>query len=328
MLLHILSWRCDDGGSILLARVVPSHQGRNSDPLGNHDAAADSGPRLREYYLRCHCPAHCKSFAPHSQLATTERSLTTSQGYYTPFLYFGATLTSIGAGLLTTLKTNSGHAQWIGYQAVMGLGIGACMQQSNLAAQRVLKGRDVPTGSSLIFFFQTFGGTIFISIGQNVFLQKLVQRLTSITSVHINPGLITETGATELRNRVPKEALPAVLSAYNWALMHGPMTVAVIIACLAIVGAFGMEWLSVKDKPGSGKDGGKKKADEENAGAGAGEEPEEEPQSPVEKMAEAVFPHNIPQLDPETEEFDMRPRSDKTEVEKDVEKEKEHDLKV
>ena len=186
-------------------------------------------------------------------------------GYYTPFMFVGVTILSIGAGLLTTLETDSGHAKWIGYQVLVGFGIGSCFQQSNLAAQRVLPNRDVPTGSSLIFFFQTFGGALFISVGQNVFLAKLVARLQS-TGVRISPKIITASGATELRSHVPAEDLKAVLEAYNYALTHGPFLLCVCLACVAIFGALGMEWLNIKEKPGSPKGGAPAKAaDEEKA---------------------------------------------------------------
>ena len=54
-------------------------------------------------------------------------------GYYTQFLYIGIVFTAVGSGLLTTLKVDSNHSKWIGYQVITGLGIGMSMQQSNLA---------------------------------------------------------------------------------------------------------------------------------------------------------------------------------------------------
>ncbi|RVD90246.1 uncharacterized protein DFL_001221 [Arthrobotrys flagrans] len=56
-------------------------------------------------------------------------------GYYTPFAIVGSCIMSVGGGLLTTLQTNSGPGQWIGYQVVYGLGMGLCFQVPNLAAQ-------------------------------------------------------------------------------------------------------------------------------------------------------------------------------------------------
>ena len=36
---------------------------------------------------------------------------------------------AIGVGLLSTLTPDSGHAKWIGYQCIAGIGIGFGMQQ-------------------------------------------------------------------------------------------------------------------------------------------------------------------------------------------------------
>lgn len=170
-------------------------------------------------------------------------------GYYTPFMYFGTIMMSVGSGLLTTFTTSTNHSKWIGYQVILGLGIGTSFQQANLAVQTVLPHRDVPTGSALIFFFQTLGGSIFISVGQNVFIDKLIARIAAtVPRASINPSIIASTGATELRNIVPPQALPAVLQAYNYAIEHGPMVVAVILACMTVFGAAGMEWRNLKTK--------------------------------------------------------------------------------
>jgi hypothetical protein len=190
-------------------------------------------------------------------------------GYYTPFMYFGSIMMCVGAGLLTTLTTTTNHSKWIGYQVILGLGIGSSFQQANLAVQTVLPHRDVPTGSAMIFFFQTLGGAIFVSVGENVFLDKLIARIAAtVPRSSVNPGIIASTGATELRHIVPPQVLPAVLQAYNWALIKGPMVVSVILACLTVLGAVGMEWKSLKKK---GHD--KKKKDEEKDAVAGGVEP-------------------------------------------------------
>lgn len=43
---------------------------------------------------------------------------TTRIGYYVPAMLLSPFLTSTAAGLLSTLKPTSGHAEWIGYQFV------------------------------------------------------------------------------------------------------------------------------------------------------------------------------------------------------------------
>ncbi|KAF2421041.1 MFS multidrug transporter [Tothia fuscella] len=169
-------------------------------------------------------------------------------GYYTPFMYAGATIMSIGAGLVTTFKTDTGHQKWIGYQILLGLGIGMGMQQSNLAVQTVLHHRDIPTGSAIMFFWQSLGGTIFVSVGQNLFLDKFISQLSLLPKGIIDPRQLMSIGATDIRNVVPKDNLDEVISAYNYALVKGPLLAGVICASLAIIGALGMEFRSTKEK--------------------------------------------------------------------------------
>ena len=78
-------------------------------------------------------------------------------GYYTPFIWFGSALFPIGAGLLYTLKVNSGANAWIGYQIFAGLSVGICIQLPFIAVQVVLKSKDMPVGNAVCVFFNTLG---------------------------------------------------------------------------------------------------------------------------------------------------------------------------
>jgi MFS family permease len=167
-------------------------------------------------------------------------------GYYLPFLYLSCVLMPLGAGLLTTLKPSSSNSAWIGYQILLGFGIGSGMQQSNLAVQTCLADSDVPTGISIIFFFQMLGGSVFSAVAQNIFIDRFIKQVAGIPG--LNAEMIVKTGATAIRDRVPKEVLPRVIDAYNYSITHGPFLVSTIIACLAIFGTVGMEWRSVKEK--------------------------------------------------------------------------------
>jgi MFS family permease len=167
-------------------------------------------------------------------------------GYYLPFMYLASILMTIGSGLLTTLNVSSPSSHWIGYQVLTGLGIGFGMQQSNLAVQTCLPNRDVPIGTSIIFFYQTFGGALFLSVSQNTFIDKFLTALKHVPGV--NPDIIIQTGATALRDHVPKSALPAVIEAYSHSVTHGPFLVSTILASLSIIGALGTELRSVKEK--------------------------------------------------------------------------------
>lgn len=167
-------------------------------------------------------------------------------GYYTPWMIASSILMSIGVGLLSTLKVDSGHAKWIGYQIIYGFGVGFGMQQPIIASQTVLKLEDIPVGTSLIVFMQTLGGALFISVAQNIFTNRLVANLL-VKLPTLDPSIVLKTGATSLKHAVNADLLPDVLVAYNEALTQ-TFYVSLALAALSIFGSAGMEWKSVKGK--------------------------------------------------------------------------------
>ncbi|KAJ6512619.1 putative MFS toxin efflux pump [Mycena sanguinolenta] len=170
--------------------------------------------------------------------------VTTAIGYYTPFMYLSTICMAVGGGLLTTLKVNSGHAQWIGYQVLVGLGCGAGMNQPVMAVQAVLDLKDVPTGTALVLFLQSIGGSVFVSIAQNVFENKLISGIRhDVPSV--DPTIVLDAGATSLKNAVAPAFVDAVISVYNKALVSA-FYVGTAAACLSVVGTVAIEWKSVK----------------------------------------------------------------------------------
>lgn len=170
-------------------------------------------------------------------------------GYYVPVMLLAPVFSSIGAGLLSTLSPGSGHSHWIGYQVLFGFGIGLGFQASTLAAQTVLPRADVPLGLALMFFMQQLGGSVFLSVGQNVFSTKLVDRLSGVAG--LDAKVIVNTGATDLRSTVPLSQLNTVLNAYSYALTRVFILAAVLSAC-TILGSVAVEWKSLKGKKGSG----------------------------------------------------------------------------
>jgi MFS family permease len=167
-------------------------------------------------------------------------------GYYTPLMIASSVISSIGVGLLSTLHPDSGHAKWIGYQALAGIGIGMGLQQPFIAVQTILDISEVPIGMSVIVFLQTLGGALFVSIGQNVFTNKLVAGLKAYAP-SINPSIVLNTGATSIQQTIEKDVLPGVTLAYNNALTHA-FLVAAIMAAFTMIGSACIEWKSVKGK--------------------------------------------------------------------------------
>ncbi|UNI24281.1 hypothetical protein JDV02_010039 [Purpureocillium takamizusanense] len=167
-------------------------------------------------------------------------------GYYTPFLIACSVLMAIGAGLMTTFRIDTPKSVWIGYQVLFGFGVGLGQQQAGLAAQTVLPTKDVPIGVSFKFFGQQLGGAIFVSVGQNVFNDKLLAGLGDIGIRNISAEVVQNLGATELVQLSPGHA-HEILIAYNDAITRVFM-VGCILAALSLIGSLLTEWKSVKGK--------------------------------------------------------------------------------
>jgi hypothetical protein len=172
--------------------------------------------------------------------------LVTKFGHYVPFFYVSVVLASIGAGLLTLFTPDIGTSKWIGFQIVYGLGVGFGLQQSIVVSQTVLDITDIPIGTSIVIFFQMLGGALFVSVGQNIFSNKLVEGLSGIQG--LDAQAIVHTGATEISKLITDPAqLGLVIDAYNGALVKA-FQIGLIMACLATIGAVSIEWRSVKGK--------------------------------------------------------------------------------
>lgn len=120
------------------------------------------------------------------------------------------------------------------------------MQQPMMAVQCVLDIDRVPTGTSVIIFMQTLGGALFVSVGQNVFENKLLQGLAEYVPT-LDPSIVLNTGATSIQQTIQKQYLAGVTLAYNNALTK-TFVVATAMAALSLLGALAIEWKSVKGK--------------------------------------------------------------------------------
>lgn len=154
-------------------------------------------------------------------------------GRFTPFLIAGIIPVIIGTGLITTWRVDTGHAKWIGYQVLMGLGTGSSFQIPLTAVQSALSLDDVPTGSACVSFAITLGGAIGVGVAQSLFINSLSKNLAkSVMSISVND--ILQAGATGFRGIVPAEEIPLVVEAY----MHGitaAFRVALVTSCFCLL---------------------------------------------------------------------------------------------
>ena len=93
-------------------------------------------------------------------------------------------------------------------------------------------------------FFMQAGSAVFLAVGQAVLLNNLLPQMQAI-----NPALTTtdliNAGAIGLKQLVSKDEGPAVSVAYARSL-DAAFHVAVAMAGVAIIPAFGVEWKSLK----------------------------------------------------------------------------------
>ncbi|EPS40160.1 hypothetical protein H072_6032 [Dactylellina haptotyla CBS 200.50] len=172
----------------------------------------------------------------------------TAVGIYTPFLIGGMLLFAIGAGLITTFEVDTNSARWIGYQVLAGFGVGVGFQVPILAVQTVLHIDDIPVGTAIITFFQSLGGALFISVGQNIFSNGLKKGLETYIP-ELPSAVFLFSGATEIESILARLGLPERIGDVRQAYMVGlkdTYRLDVALVCFAFVAACGLEWKNIK----------------------------------------------------------------------------------
>ncbi|KAB8251358.1 putative MFS toxin efflux pump [Aspergillus flavus] len=172
----------------------------------------------------------------------------TAAGYYTPFLIGSTAIAAIGTGLITTYSVDISTGKWIGYQILVGAGVGAGFQIPMTAVQTVLPPEDIPVGTAAVMFFQTLGGALFIAVGQSVFQNGLIDGIREFAPT-VDPRAIVGAGATEMRHVLAAlgqlDQLDAVIRAYMSGLRDA-YRVSLALALVALVASCFLEWKSVK----------------------------------------------------------------------------------
>ncbi|KAI5205377.1 putative major facilitator superfamily transporter [Aureobasidium subglaciale] len=167
-------------------------------------------------------------------------------GVYAPFMWFGAAVFTVGAGMLYTLEVGSPAARWIGYQLLAGIGSGSAIQIPFIAVQVVLDEKDMPSGNAIAIFFNSLGGAISISIAQNIFANTLVKDIIK-NAPGVDPAAVISAGATHVREVVPADQLAGVLTAYSHAVTSA-FVVPIATSGLAFFVSLFIEWKSIKGK--------------------------------------------------------------------------------
>ncbi|KAK8053215.1 hypothetical protein PG996_012516 [Apiospora saccharicola] len=123
--------------------------------------------------------------------------LVSKTGHYAPIVLLSAVIAATGAGLLSTIVPSSGPGAWIGYQILVGIGVGLGMQQGAVIVQIGLDPGDIPTAIAAVTLFQCLGSAVMLSVTQNVFASRVYAQLHDIDG-RLTREMVINTGATEI----------------------------------------------------------------------------------------------------------------------------------
>jgi hypothetical protein len=127
---------------------------------------------------------------------------------------------AVGSGLLFTIHPDTPNARVIGFQILLGFGLGGALQNTIIATQTEYAREEhlIPQGSSIVNFVQIVGGVIGITVGAAIFGNQLITSLARFA-----PNLTPEQAAS-VRYSVtaifdlPKELQAGVIEAYSYSL--------------------------------------------------------------------------------------------------------------
>ncbi|RFU34012.1 hypothetical protein B7463_g2269, partial [Scytalidium lignicola] len=170
-------------------------------------------------------------------------------GYFTPFLLLGSGLFTIGSGLTYTLGIGSSAAQYIGYQVILGIGQGLCIQVPVIVCQAFSHPADIPTVTAIVLFFQMMGGAMAISAAQCIFGNRLLAALVTYAP-EVDAATVLTLGASELRDHFSGAALSGVLESYM-AGLKAAFALGTGVAGMGVLASFFAPIKSLKGKNGA-----------------------------------------------------------------------------
>lgn len=101
-------------------------------------------------------------------------------GRYKWFIVAGTCLTTAGMALMSTIGAHVSLGLLSVYMLVVGLGLGACMQNLTLAVQNAVDYRDLGTATAAATFFRSLGGAIGVAVLGAVFNAHLTANLDKL----------------------------------------------------------------------------------------------------------------------------------------------------
>ncbi|PQE03130.1 major facilitator superfamily transporter protein [Rutstroemia sp. NJR-2017a BBW] len=144
----------------------------------------------------------------------------TITGIFNPFLILGPVIATIGSGLLMLLHKDPSTGNWIGFQILLGVGVGLCLTIPLMLSQVVVETKDVSISTPIIIFAQSMGSAFIIPAAQAIFQIQLIISLRTFAP-DVDPLVVLGAGATSKGIcSLPETSLPGIVESYVLALKH------------------------------------------------------------------------------------------------------------
>jgi MFS family permease len=165
---------------------------------------------------------------------TTGRIISNT-GRWKRYLVGGMVLVLIGLGLLSTIDDTTSLVLVGVFMAILGLGLGATMQNLVLSVQNNTAQRDMGAASSVVAFFRSMGGSIGVSALGAALSHKVVSVVSAgLAKMGVDPSQTGSTNAVPDLSKLPPPIRALFMHAFGEATGH-VFLLAVPCAALAFV---------------------------------------------------------------------------------------------
>ena len=130
-----------------------------------------------------------------------------------PLLVFGAISGTAGTALVHSLGADASFATWVGYEAIIGMGVGMALQIPMIANQAAVGVEDMAAVTALTLFVENVGTVLFIAATEAAFTSGLVKALGEYAP-YLSPGTVLNAGATGIRTSFTPKQVTDVLRSY------------------------------------------------------------------------------------------------------------------
>jgi EmrB/QacA subfamily drug resistance transporter len=168
--------------------------------------------------------------------STISGRIVSRTGRYRTLMITGAATLTIGLGLMGTIRYDTSFVLVGVYMFVLGVGVGALMQNLVLAAQNTLEIQDIGSGTATVAFFRTLGGAVGVSaLGAVLGSRVTTLMIAGLTRLRIDVSALSGgTDAIPDVSTLPGPIRAVVEASYGQAVAD-LFLVAVPIALVALV---------------------------------------------------------------------------------------------